>query len=140
MAIDSVEFTVIGQPQSKLRARAKVINGRPIMYTPEQTVSYERRIREAYTKRYGDFSFGGKPVGITIEALYEMPKSKAKKIIKYGLRPTVKPDWDNVGKIVTDALNGVAYDDDKQITSAAVIKAYAIDGMPRIRVYLSEDD
>lgn len=38
--------------------------------------------------------------------------------------PTVKPDWDNVGKIVCDALNGIAWHDDAQVTQATVRKLY----------------
>lgn len=40
------------------------------------------------------------------------------------LYPTKKPDWDNVGKIICDALNGIAYRDDAQIVFAAVSKSY----------------
>ena len=36
----------------------------------------------------------------------------------------VKPDWDNIGKIVCDALNGSAYKDDAAITDATVCKRY----------------
>lgn len=40
-------------------------------------------------------------------------------------RHTNKPDVDNLAKLVMDALNGVAYADDKQIYSLSVSKIYS---------------
>lgn len=40
-------------------------------------------------------------------------------------RPTKKPDADNIAKTICDALNGVAYDDDKQIAWLSVYKQYS---------------
>ena len=50
------------------------------------------------------------------------------------IRPTVKPDFDNIGKLIADALNGVAYDDDKCIVDAQVRKFYSDN--PRTEVIL----
>ena len=41
-------------------------------------------------------------------------------------KPTKKPDVDNIVKTVTDALSGVIYKDDKQITSLVVGKIYSV--------------
>ena len=41
------------------------------------------------------------------------------------LLPLKKPDCDNIAKIILDSLNGVLYDDDKQITSIIVYKKYS---------------
>ena len=41
------------------------------------------------------------------------------------LFPTVKPDADNVSKIILDALNGLAYYDDNQVTDLTIYKQYA---------------
>jgi Holliday junction resolvase RusA-like endonuclease len=37
---------------------------------------------------------------------------------------TKKPDWDNIGKIVSDSLNDILYDDDKQLWDVRVIKKF----------------
>jgi Holliday junction resolvase RusA-like endonuclease len=47
------------------------------------------------------------------------------------IRPTVIPDWNNLGG-VTDGLNHVAWHDDKQIVQAAVIKEYST--RPRLAI------
>ena len=41
------------------------------------------------------------------------------------LLPCKKPDIDNIAKAVLDALNGVAYGDDNQVTALEVSKHYA---------------
>jgi len=42
-------------------------------------------------------------------------------------------------KVVCDALNGCAYDDDKQIVSAVVLKKYAEIPMVEIMLYDGEE-
>ena len=51
--------------------------------------------------------------------------------------PTKKPDCDNIAKIICDALNGVAYDDDKQIVALKVTKIYSAE--PRVLVWVSDN-
>lgn len=41
------------------------------------------------------------------------------------IRPTKKPDLDNVIKIILDGLNGLAYGDDKQVVELKALKCYA---------------
>ena len=48
------------------------------------------------------------------------------------IRPTRKPDFDNIGKVICDALNGIAYRDDAQIVDALVRKFYS--DTPRVIV------
>lgn len=48
------------------------------------------------------------------------------------LMHTTKPDWDNLGKIVSDALNLVAWKDDSQVFWANVKKLYGVE--PRMDV------
>ena len=54
-----------------------------------------------------------------------MPKKQKVLIENNELFPTVKPDADNVSKIILDALNGVAYYDNNQVTDLAIYKQYA---------------
>ena len=46
-------------------------------------------------------------------------------MIERRILPTIKVDWDNCGKLVGDALNGVAYADDKDIVAGVVYKIYS---------------
>lgn len=47
-----------------------------------------------------------------------------------------KPDFDNIGKIVCDSLNNIAYHDDAQIVDAQVRKFFSDD--PRVVVTIQE--
>lgn len=77
---------------------------------------------------------------MAITAFYPIPTSWSKKkrtaAIGGAIRPTVKPDADNVLKVICDALNGIAYADDKQIVEAAVRKFYVME--PAVVVEIEE--
>ena len=50
-------------------------------------------------------------------------------------------DWDNLGKGVCDALNGIAYEDDGQIYKAHVSRWVAAgDERPHVRIVIMEDE
>lgn len=128
-------FRVNGQPQGKARARS-TRGGR--YYTPEKTRRYEAAIRAAAA---GCPKLEG-AVRVNISAWFAVPKSwsKAKRAAAAAgnLYPTVKPDADNVAKVVCDALNGVAYHDDSQVVECVVRKRYCFirDDVPHITVYV----
>ena len=81
---------------------------------------------------------GEKLISVDIQAFYPIPQSlsKAKRndAINGNIRPTTKPDCDNVIKAVLDALNGVAYYDDKQVVSVSCNKYYGETGCLKITV------
>ena len=99
--------------------------------TPEKTKSYEDLIRWKYKAAGGKY-YGEKTLYVAIRAYYPIPKgfSKAKvnDAIERKLRPVTKPDCDNIIKVVLDALNGVAYYDDKQVICVSCNKYYAQQG------------
>ena len=68
-------------------------------------------------------------LSMSVSAYYPIPKSTSKKkkdmMLKGILLPDKKPDVDNVLKCICDALNKVAYDDDKQIISMNIVKYYS---------------
>lgn len=128
--VKKIGFFVPGPPQGKARARTYRNNGVTRTVTPEKTVLYENLIKIQYEREAHGFRFGDDtPLTVTIEAFYAIPKSTTKKDrarIKSGeLKPTKKPDLDNIAKVVCDALNGVAYRDDKNIVTLEVRKSYS---------------
>lgn len=74
-------------------------------------------------------NFADKPLKTIIDVHMSIPKSYSKKMYERALndeiRPTVKPDCDNIAKNINDALNGIVYPDDKQIVSLTVNKIYS---------------
>ena len=128
-------FTVYGKPQGKARPRFTRAGH---AYTPDSTREYEDMVRMAYIAAEGRMIPKGVPVSVDITAWYAIPKSargKLRERMEGGqVVPTVKPDWDNVGKIVCDALNGLAWHDDAQVTQATVRKVYGISPMVRVEI------
>ena len=124
-----MRFVVEGKPQGKARARTFFNHntGKMQSITPEQTKSYEELIRWSYKASGGKY-LGDKPIEISIRAYYAIPQSfsrvKREQALQGEIRPMTKPDTDNIIKVVLDALNGVAYYDDKQVISVSCDKWY----------------
>lgn len=135
-------FVVKGKPQGKARARTfyDYRSGRMKSITPQQTKDYEELIAWSY-KAAGGRHLGDSLVEIEIMAFYEIPKSTSNKrrqeIIENRVRPTVKPDCDNIIKAVLDALNGIAYNDDKQVVSVECSKHYS-DAEGYLSIYVNQ--
>lgn len=63
------------------------------------------------------------PVKLTVTAWFSRPKSEIRKTKPMPIYPHIKkPDADNVVKAVMDALNGLAWHDDAQVSSIVVEK------------------
>ena len=133
-----VVFDIPGEPKSKLRPRFGKFGA---VRTPKDTVTYESYVKQLYV--YGDKKpyFADKPLQIRIEAYFSIPKSNTKKMrqlmAENKVLPTKKPDADNIIKIICDSLNGIAYDDDKQIVDCTCIKRYTEEA-PFVRVTIKE--
>jgi Holliday junction resolvase RusA-like endonuclease len=113
-----IDIFVPMEPRGKQRPRF-TFRGRT--YTPRETKDAEARIKTAcmaLLAREGKAPHKG-PVDLDIIAILHRPRTCRR------AEPTVKPDWDNLGKLVSDALNGVLYEDDAQVVRAAVQKIYA---------------
>lgn len=135
-----IEFYVPSEPRGKERHRT----GKYGTYTPSKTVKYEKEIQKAFRSYWDipELPFPAKtPVTVFIAAYYKIPKSESKKtkakMVINKIRPTKKPDADNIAKIVMDALNGVAWKDDAQVVNLQVYKAYVPDE-PYIHVILED--
>lgn len=135
-----VRFEVYGKPEGKGRPRFARTGGYVRVYTPTATQTYEDRVRAVFLAAgKGFYAEADEPVEIEVVAFFEIPKGMTKKKREAAelnfLLPLKKPDWDNVGKIITDALNGLAWHDDAQIARATVSKVYTVEE-PRVEVYL----
>ena len=127
-------FTVPGEPKGKGRPRFTRFS---TPYTPENTVSYEEKVRLAFWEKCGTELINRDiPLTLEITAVFAVPESTSKKrrtqMLAWAILPTKKPDADNIAKIIADALNGVAWHDDAQITEMHVRKVYG--EIPEVRV------
>lgn len=142
--MNSIKFTVPGAPQGKARPRVvRPKAGGVHTFTPDKTVAYEELVR-LKCREVCEYPLSG-PLYAEIEAIYPIPKStskKARQLMEYGqVRPTKKPDADNIAKIILDAINGIAYEDDAQIVRLSVVKDYECPAAgvdPGVRVMICE--
>lgn len=135
-----VKFTILGEPMGKERPKFRRVGNYVRTYTPAKTVKYETKVRDSYYQDNMNTRHLTGAIEAEIHGIFPIPVSVSKKLrakMESGEEPyTKKVDADNLAKIVLDALNGVAYDDDKQITKLLVTKAYGKD--PRVEVRLRE--
>lgn len=97
------------------------------VYTPKGTKDREKKIGQEFLRQNKEWDIDAKPLKVRIEAVLNIPivnKRETIGMLDGTIKPLRKPDVDNVAKLVLDALNGVAYVDDKQIVELNVIKKY----------------
>lgn len=131
-----VNFTIDGEPIGKARPRVNTKTKRA--YTPEKTKMYENYIKLLYKCQVQHYFEGY--VRLTVIAYYGIAKSDSNKVKQQKreniLRPSKKPDIDNVYKLVADALNTIAYKDDAAIVEGDFKKYYS--DRPRVEVTIEK--
>ncbi len=106
---------VKGKERPRFDARSGAV------YTPSGTKKYQKAVTEAYVAAGGPMAPDGAPVTLFVTTLRPLPKTRP---LSVETEPdTHKPDLDNVVKLVEDALIGVAYRDDSQVTKLFASKA-----------------
>ena len=132
---------VYGSVQGKARPRFRSCGRFVQTYTPKSTMEYETQIKNEYFLQENKY-YKEEPLHISIRAFFGIPKSWTKKkkdqAVSDLIKPCVKSDLDNIVKVVLDALNKIAYEDDKQICSIYACKKYSM--CPRIEIELKEID
>jgi Holliday junction resolvase RusA-like endonuclease len=131
-----VRLIVPGDPVPMERARRGQHGN---WYTPAKSIEYRQRIQAAWMLA-GRATFDGQP--ITVCAYVYIPRPKSHHTSKGELRPRFKQaippgDTDNYAKAIADALNGLAYKDDTQITCwSAIGKQWVPPGDERTEIRL----
>ena len=154
-----IQFTIHGEPFGKLNMQPRMIHGHAIAFNPKKNSEYMERIISILNNipevanHVGVIFEKNIPVYITIVAYYKVPdshykyykKTKEWKYDKEGndmlkglIKPTKKPDLDNISKVICDAIShqGGIWHDDSQITSEMLSKHYS--DKPRVEVCIEE--
>jgi Holliday junction resolvase RusA-like endonuclease len=124
----NLDFTIKG----KVIAKQSMKIGRyGIKYTPREVKDYASLVQKSFLAKYPMWTYryyDDVGLRVYISVYKSIPKSYSKKKTKEAsvnyIRPTSKPDCDNIAKSICDALNGLAYPDDRQIVSLTVNKYY----------------
>lgn len=133
-------FTVEGAPVPKARARVAYKGGVTVSYTPEATRAAQDAISWQAKAAWGQREPLQGPVQLVVVCYLSIPPSWSAERIRQAeqgeILPIRRPDWDNLGKLVSDALNGIAWKDDSQVVQATVGKWYS--SRPRTVVIVGE--
>lgn len=129
---------VAPQPQSRPRftARGRYVHA----YENKKITMYKRMVAATYQSYFGAVKPTEK--AIAVDVVFYRPVQKSISKIERQRRltgeslPAIKPDIDNYVKAILDALNGVAFRDDKQIISLNAKKLYS--DKPRTEIEIKE--
>jgi len=132
----SIQFEIPGPPVAKGRARAFVRGGKVGHFTPKKTEAYESSVRLFAAQAMAGAAPMDGPIELTVIAFLPIPPSWPKKkqadALAGSLRPTGRPDLDNIVKAVKDGMNGIVWRDDSQVVDLAAGKRYS--DRPRVDV------
>jgi Holliday junction resolvase RusA-like endonuclease len=108
------------------------------MFTPAKTAAYEGLVAHAAQQAMRGAVPFDRPCRIELDVLCTVPASwsakKRAQALAGAIRPTKKPDADNVLKAVCDGMNGVVWRDDVQAVEVVLRKAYAATPGVHVRV------
>lgn len=126
-------------PFVKGKGRVRFVRGSGMTYTPTETTNAMAEIQAAFLATKAPKAPRGTEVFVDIFASRHLPTSRPKRVKSEP--DLVKPDIDNIAKLVLDALNGVAWVDDTQVTKLCVRKCYRCrDSDDLTEIYISWDD
>ena len=131
----AITFSVPGDPVPQPRPRVSTRGGFARAYVPATHPVHAYRQALAAAARDAGAGVHGEPVDVVIDVVFARPKSHMR---KSGVKPdapkTPRIDLDNCAKAVLDALNGVAWEDDSQVTRLVIGKTYGTDGRTTVRI------
>lgn len=123
----TITFTIPGRVSGKGRPKFRRIGNFVQTYTPEKTANMEAVVRAMASEAMrGSVPFAG-AVWLHIQIRLMPPKSWSKKKQREAFFATGKPDLDNVLKLLGDALNGICWADDAQISALFCARTYDAD-------------
>ncbi len=126
--MEPIKFSVLGKPGAKGRPRARVAGKKfAQVYTDAKTKAAEESFL-AQALPYRPVTPLEGPLRVEFMFVMPIPKSKSKVwkalALSGGIRPTGKPDCDNLAKLALDSLNGVFFEDDAQVVELRCSKIY----------------
>lgn len=131
---ETIVFSLYGTPTAKGRPRSTRSG---VHYTPAKTKAAEQSILSAWLHAVGSRKPHDGPVTIGIDLIFlppaSWPKWKREMALAGNWPHTIKPDFDNLAKII-DGLNGCAWVDDSQIVRALVNKSYGPEAQTSITI------
>lgn len=129
----TVSFFVHGIPQPQGSARGFNRGGKVVITSANPKLGDWRRVVAGVAQDHARLFEG--PVTVGLQFYLPRPKSLGKKVAL----PAKRPDVDKLIRSCFDALTGVMWADDSQVTTVAATKEYATTQVG-VKVFISEDE
>ncbi|MGA1109968.1 MAG: RusA family crossover junction endodeoxyribonuclease [Ilumatobacteraceae bacterium] len=130
----AITFSVPGNPVPQPRHRITVRGKHGHAYVPKGHAIHAYRQAVAMAARAAGVREATGPVSVIVDAVFARPKSHMN---KSGVKPTApalpRPDVDNLGKAVLDALQDVM-GDDTNVSRLLVEKSWGTEGRTTVRI------
>ncbi len=130
----AITFSVPGDPVPQPRPRVSTRGGFARAYVPKAHPVHAYRQAVAAAARAAGATSTDEPLNVVIDAVFGRPKSH---LNKAGVKPSAprlpRPDVDNIGKAVLDALQDVI-GDDTMVSRLVVEKSYGPAGRTTVRI------
>ena len=125
-----VQFTIYTKPVGQMRARSCVRGKHASTYKAPAQEQREQSLAALLAQHVPTEPMQG-PLTLYVNCHFAIPTSKSKRWRQDALcgriRPTVKPDADNLGKHLKDVMTQVGFwGDDKQVVDLVVRKWYSL--------------
>ena len=130
----TITLSVPGDPVPQPRPRVSTAGGFARAYVPKNHPVHAYREAIALAAAVAGLREQAKPVSVVIDAVFARPKSH---LTKSGVKSTApalpRPDVDNLGKAVLDALQEVM-GDDTHVARLVVEKSWGSEGRTTVRI------
>ena len=135
----AIRLVVYGDPVPQSRPKFYRRGSHVGVYTPKTSTNYRTSVAAEYLK-LGKTKLTG-PISLALDFYMHRPKRLDSSKHSEGPVPSIaRPDWDNLGKAISDALNDIAYLDDSQIWDVRLRKMYhEKGGQARIELLIYDD-
>lgn len=113
-----IPLPVVAKQRARMTKKRR--GRRQFAYTPEATRNFETGVAELFTTETGGITFGNQPVCVEID-IHREGFVVSITPAECSVRPVgIRGDIDNYVKSIFDGLNGVAWDDDRQVELVTV--------------------
>lgn len=131
----AIAFSIPGDPVPQPRPRVSTAGGFARAYVPKGHAVHAYRQAVAVAAKAAGCSPGSEPVSVIIDFVVGRPKSHLRKAgIREDAPRLPRADLDNMAKAVLDALIGVAFVDDSQVSRLVAEKSYGTEGRTTVRI------
>lgn len=132
----AIAFTVAGDPVPQPRPRVTTRGGHGHAYTPAAHAIHGYRQAVAVAAKAAGCEPHDQAVSVVIDLVFGRPASHLRLSGEpKASAPTLpRPDVDNTAKAILDALNGIAWADDSQVSRLVVEKSYGKEPRTTVRI------